>query len=86
MCGRPLAFRQLTIWILGFAQWLGRSPEFIVKLDGSAERFRTSGGIAGSRESLFRQSSPHHVLHNPDLSALATVDVGCEIEQFGVLS
>ena len=35
---------------------LGRSPEFITNPNGSAERFRTSGGIAESRESLFRQS------------------------------
>jgi len=38
-------------WNLGYAQLLGRSPEFISKkLDGSAERFRTSVGIAVSRE------------------------------------
>ena len=35
---------------------LGRSPEFITNRNGSAERFRTSGGIAESRESLLRQS------------------------------
>src|SRR5882724_12635869 len=28
---------------------------------------------------------PQHCLHNPDLSALATVDIGREIEQFSVL-
>src|SRR5260370_11508739 len=71
--------------MLGFAQWLGSSNDFIVKLDGSAERFRTSGGIAESCESLFRQSLPQHGLHNPDLSALATVDIRREIEQFGIL-
>ena len=41
-----MAFRQVRIWILGYAQLLGRSPEFIIELDGSAERFRTSVGIA----------------------------------------
>jgi hypothetical protein len=36
---------------------LRRSPEFIISLNGSAERFRPSGGgIAVSRESLSRQS------------------------------
>ena len=33
----------------GYAQVLGRSPKFIEPIDGSAERFRTSGGIAESR-------------------------------------
>src|SRR5439155_26408811 len=33
---------------------LGRSTEFIMNRNGSAERFRTSGGIAESRESLFK--------------------------------
>ena len=42
---------------LVFDQWLRRSPEFILKLDGSAERFRTSGGTAESYESRFGQSS-----------------------------
>ena len=32
----------------GFARFVGRSPEFIKSLNGSAERFRTSGGIAES--------------------------------------
>jgi len=27
-------------------KWLGRSPKFILNRNGSAERFRTSGGIA----------------------------------------
>ena len=57
MCGRPLAFRQVRqfdFWAM--PNLLGRSPEFIMKRNGSAERFRTSGGIAESRESLLRQS------------------------------
>ena len=29
-CGRPLAFRQVCISILGYAQ-LGRSPEFVIE-------------------------------------------------------
>ena len=49
MCGRPPAFRQFDIEFRGYAQVLGRSPKFIEPIDGSAERFRTSGGIAESR-------------------------------------
>src|SRR5712691_1546022 len=56
-----------------------------MKLDGSAERFRTSGGIAESCESLFRQSRLQHLLHNPNLGALTAVDIRCEIEQLSVL-
>ena len=52
----------------GLRPRLGRSPEFIVKLDGSAERFRTSGGIAESYESLFRQSSSLVLQAEHDLS------------------
>src|SRR5882672_9852632 len=43
-------------------------------------------GIAESCESLCRQSSSQNGLHNPDLSALATVDIRREIEQFGILA
>jgi hypothetical protein len=43
MCGRPLGFRQL-IFDPGYAQLGGRAPKFIVIWNGSAERFRTSGG------------------------------------------
>jgi hypothetical protein len=35
---------------------LGRSPEIINNRTGSAERFRTSSGIAASAESFFGQS------------------------------
>ena len=31
MCGRPSAFRQVGHLELGYAQLLGRSPEFIIK-------------------------------------------------------
>src|SRR5712691_852871 len=57
-----------------------------MKLDGSAERFRTSCGIAESCESLFRQSLPQHGLHNSNLGALSAVDVGGEVEQHCILT
>ena len=41
--------------ILGYAQFVGAEPEFIVTRNGSAERFRTSGGRADD-ESLLKQS------------------------------
>src|SRR6185295_436914 len=49
MCGRPLAFRQVRHLDIGLCPFVGRSPEFIMKSNGSAERFRTSNGIAGSQ-------------------------------------
>ncbi len=38
-----------SILNFGLRPGLGRSPRFVVPIDGSAERFRTSGGIAESR-------------------------------------
>src|ERR1041385_1603730 len=56
MCGRPLALRQGFLLIWATPNSLGRSPEFIVKRNGSAKRFRTSGGRAARRESLLGEA------------------------------
>src|SRR5213592_1959325 len=47
MCGRPLAFRQVSPLEFGLRPVLGAQPRIhYQKPDGSAERFRTSVGIA----------------------------------------
>ena len=53
---KALGLPAVPSWILGYAQLSGRSPGSIWKADGSAERFRTSVGIAELYESLFRES------------------------------
>jgi hypothetical protein len=45
MCGRPSAFREAGHCALGYAQDSGAARKGIDR-DGSAERFRTSVGIA----------------------------------------
>jgi hypothetical protein len=47
---KAFGFRQVCLldsWAM--PNWLGQSPEFITNRNGSAERSRTSGGIAESR-------------------------------------
>jgi hypothetical protein len=41
-----MAFRQVRLLNLGYAQFSGRSPRIFTVWNGSAERFRTSDGIA----------------------------------------
>jgi hypothetical protein len=48
MCGRPLAFRQPSYLDYGLCPLVGAQPQLHFEADGSAERFRTSGGIAAS--------------------------------------
>ncbi len=63
MHGIPLAFRQSAIYFFGLCPVCrGRSPEFLESLNGSAERFRTSGGVAEANEALFRQSRVKYVI------------------------
>jgi len=45
MCGRPLAFREIVLRILGYAHFSG-TARVSVSIDGSAEHLRTSGSIA----------------------------------------
>src|SRR5436190_17372087 len=49
---------RLFFSILGYAQFVGAEPNFIVDRNGSAERFRTSGGRAGANSFLGEAAAP----------------------------
>jgi hypothetical protein len=91
MCGKAFglpASPPFGFWAL--PNLLGRSPKFITNRNGSAERFRTSGGIAESRESLLRQSHSGWIARvtrfckrqNPNPKALSSVEASGQLLVF----
>ena len=72
--------RHLALWAM--PNLLGRSPEFIMDRNGSAERFRTSGGIA-EFHSLLNESPPQQPFaHHDFLVAFRAINFIVQLAHF----